>query len=817
MVEQPAGTVTLVFTDIEGSTRLLRELGEQAFREALAEHRRIVRAAFEGQRGYEVDYEGDAFFYAFPTAGEAVAAVEQAMDGLAATPIRLRVGIHTGNPGLDPPKYVGLDVHLAARIMSAGHGGQVLLSAATAALVEESMTELGEHRLKDFADPVPLFQLRDQRFPPLKTISNTNLPRPASSFIGREREVKEVVALLRDGARLLTLEGPGGSGKTRLAIEAAGELVGDFKGGVFWVGLAGLRQSSLVLPTIAQTLGAREDLTGYIEERQMLLLLDNFEQVIDAAPELSELVEACRNLTVLVTSRELLRVRGEVRYKVLPLADSDAVTLFCSRAQVGEEPTVAELCNRLDNLPLAVELAAARANALSPAQMLERVGERLDLFQGGRDVEQRQRTLRATIEWSYDLLTQDEQRLFRSLAVFAGGCTLDAAEQAAAAKLDILQSLVEKSLVRNSNDRFWMLETIREFGLEQLDSIRSGAEAREQYADYYVAWAANAGKRGQATIDGAAGVFHEIDRELANIRSAMHWRRVGGEQRRLLEVVEVLDDYVANRPGTTDLLSVAEEVDLDGVTDNERVAWLRVLALFGQLTNRFAEADAAFQSLLEAGRARADQRLVRQALVGLGIQAVVRGDLEAAERHFREANPLLEADGLCLRNNLSAVLVEQGRHDEAAAELAFQIAFYEERSAHFGVAIARACLAEVEIGRGNTKEAASHLRDALPELASRGGTHLGATGRVAAELAWEAADPALAALLLGAYHASVPDGHLSEGDRAECARLATVIKAQTGESEYQILEGRGREMSSAEIGQRISEAVGRTLSVETTR
>jgi ATP/maltotriose-dependent transcriptional regulator MalT len=196
---------------------------------------------------------------------------------------------------------------------------------------------------------------------------------------------------------------------------------------------------------------------------------------------------------------------------------------------------------------------------------------------------------------------------------------------------------------------------------------------------------------------------------------------------------------------------------------------------------------------------------------------VVRGDLEAAERHFREVNPLLEADGVCLRNNLSAVLVEQGRHDEAAAELAFQIAFYEERSAHFGVAIARACLAEVEIGRGNTKEAASHLRDALPELASRGGTHLGATGRVAAELAWEAADPALAALLLGAYHASVPDGHLSEGDRAECARLATVIKAQTGESEYQILEGRGREMSSAEIGQRISEAVGRTLSVETTR
>ena len=366
MVEQPSGTVTLVFTDIEGSTRLLHEVGEEAYREALGQHRRIVREACGRHGGYEVDYEGDSFFYAFRSAGEAVSAVELAMQGLAAGPISLRVGIHTGEPGLDPPKYVGLDVHRAARIMSAGHGGQVLLSAATAALVRAPMTELGEHRLKDFAEPVALFQLGSERFPPLKTISNTNLPRPASSFIGRERESAEVVALFREGARFVTLDGPGGSGKTRLAIEAASELVGSFKAGVFWVGLAGLSESSLVFAEVAQTLGAKDELAWHIGAREMLLLLDNFEQVANAAPELAELIEACPNLAVLVTSRELLRVRGEVRYEVPPLEPSAATALFCARTQLHESPEVVELCRRLDNLPLAVELAAARTAVLTP-------------------------------------------------------------------------------------------------------------------------------------------------------------------------------------------------------------------------------------------------------------------------------------------------------------------------------------------------------------------------------------------------------------------------------------------------------------------
>ena len=336
-VAQPSGTVTLVFTDVEGSTRLLEELGTDGYRDALGEHRRVVREACARHHGYEVDYEGDAFFYAFASADAAVSAVSEAMVGLETGPIRIRVGVHTGEPALDPPKYVGMDVHRAARIMSAAHGGQVVLSPSTVSLLEPEsfdLTDLGEHRLKDIEGPFPIFQLGDGSFPPLKTISNTNLPRPASSFVGREAELDEVLARIERGARLVTLTGPGGTGKTRLALEAASSLVPEYRAGVFWVGLAALRDPALVAETIAQTLGAKDGLVEHIGERELLLLVDNLEQVIEAAPELSSLLGACPNLTLLVTSRELLRVQGEVEYPVPPLAEPEAVSLFCERAQV---------------------------------------------------------------------------------------------------------------------------------------------------------------------------------------------------------------------------------------------------------------------------------------------------------------------------------------------------------------------------------------------------------------------------------------------------------------------------------------------------
>jgi predicted ATPase len=483
----PSGTVTFLFTDVEGSTKLLHELGPDAFSMALAEHRRILRAAFSGHGGVEVDTQGDAFFYAFPDARKAVVAAGEGQEGLAATDIRVRIGLHTGTPHVTDEGYIGPDVHLGARIGAAGHGGQVLLSKETRELIDIEVLDLGEHRLKDFADTVWIYQLGPERFPPLKTISNTNLPRPASSFVGREQELKELIVLVQNGDRVVTLTGPGGTGKTRLSIEAAGELVPEFLNGVFWVGLAPLRDPALVIPAITQTIGAKDGLAEHIAAKQMLLVLDNFEQVIDAATDLNPVVEACPNLRVLVTSRELLRIPGEVEYPVPPLETNEAVELFCRRSRLEADPTIAELCNRLDNLPLAVELAAARVKVLSPERILERLGQRLDILTGGRAADPRQATLRATIEWSHDLLHDDEKRLFARLAVFRGGCTLEAAEEVADADLDTLQSLVDKSLVRHTGDRFWMLETIRGFAQERLAKSEEEQEIRGRHLDYFLA------------------------------------------------------------------------------------------------------------------------------------------------------------------------------------------------------------------------------------------------------------------------------------------------------------------------------------------
>jgi predicted ATPase len=516
----PSGTVTFLFTDVEGSTQLLHELGGEAYAEALAEHRRVLRDAFAAHGGVEVDTQGDAFFVAFPSAPGALAAAAEAKHALGQSRIRVRMGIHTGRPHLGEEGYVGADVHLGARIAAAGHGGQVLLSKETRALTGNGVTDLGEHRLKDFAEPVPIFQLGSERFPPLKTISNTNLPRPASSFLGREREVEEVAALLQNGARLLTLTGPGGSGKTRLAIEAAGELVPEFKAGVFWIGLADLRDPALVTETMATTLGAHDGLTEHVGERELLLVLDNLEQVVEAAPELASLVEACANLRLLVTSRELLRVRGEIEYPVLPLDERNAVNLFCDRARAAPDGAVRELCRALDNLPLAIELAAARTSVLSPAQILERLSQRLDLLRGGRDADPRQQTLRATIEWSYGLLARDEQRLFRRLAVFRGGCTLEAAEQVAQADLDTLQSLVDKNLLRHGEERFWMLETIREYAAERLAEGEDDDALRDRHLTHFLTIAERAYDERRAAMAKWSAV---LDAERDNMRAALDW------------------------------------------------------------------------------------------------------------------------------------------------------------------------------------------------------------------------------------------------------------------------------------------------------
>jgi predicted ATPase/class 3 adenylate cyclase len=538
--ELPSGTVTFLFTDIEGSTRLLDEFGAEEYAQALLEHRRIVRQAFGRHGGVEVDTQGDALFIAFPAADQALHSAREAQEALAGGPIRVRMGLHTGTPLVTQEGYVGPDVHKAARIAAAGHGGQVLLSGETRERVGLPLTDLGEHRLKDFERPVPIFQLGSERFPPLRTISNTNLPRPVSSFIGRNREVEEVVALLRDGIRLLTLTGPGGSGKTRLAIEAAAELVPEFKAGVFWVGLAPLRDPALVSETIASTLGVKEGLAKYIGNRDLLLLLDNLEQVVAVAPELAALVEACPNLRLLCTSRELLRVRGEVEFPVAPLGDPDAVELFCARSKLKAHETIGELCQRLDNLPLAIELAAARTNVLSPRQIFERLSGRLDLLKGGRDADPRQQTLRATIEWSYDLLRPDEGRLFARLAVFQGGCTLEAAEEIAAADVDTLESLVEKSLLRHADGRFRMLMIIREYAVERLAESAEANELWRRHAEHFLALAEEA----EPHLRGSPGKWLErLDVEHDNLRAALDRLEASGETQLVLRLTGALQRF----------------------------------------------------------------------------------------------------------------------------------------------------------------------------------------------------------------------------------------------------------------------------------
>ncbi|MEP7022117.1 MAG: adenylate/guanylate cyclase domain-containing protein, partial [Pseudonocardiales bacterium] len=397
--------MTFLFTDIDGSTRLLHELGAERYAEALAEHRRVLRKAFAHHGGVEVDTQGDAFFVAFPTASGALAAATDASAALVSGPIHVRIGVHTGEPLLTDEGYVGHDVHKAARIAATGHGGQVVVSDATRLAAGVDLRPLGAHRLKDFATPEQLWQAGDGRFPPLKSLNQTNLPVQPSPLVGRKRELEQGGRLLREH-RLVTLVGAGGSGKTRLSLQLASEAVEAYPQGVWWVPLQGLRDPELVESTVASVLGAKAELIDHLAGKRLLLLLDNFEHLIGAAHVVAAILARTEHVHLLVTSREPLRIAGESVQTVEPLPNDDAVTLFLARAaQVEPLAAVEEICRRLDGLPLAIELAAARTALLAPDQLLARLDQRLSVLTGGRrDAPDRQRTLRATIEWSHDLL-----------------------------------------------------------------------------------------------------------------------------------------------------------------------------------------------------------------------------------------------------------------------------------------------------------------------------------------------------------------------------------------------------------------------------
>jgi predicted ATPase/class 3 adenylate cyclase len=552
----PAGTLTFLFTDIEGSTKLQTELGTDRYQDVLETHTRLLRDAFK-DGGVEIRVEGDALFVVFPVAAQAVRATAAAQRALAkatfphGATVRVRMGMHTGegrpataDAGAD---YVGIDVNRAARVAAAGHGGQVLLTEATATLARAdldgglSLRDLGEHRLKDLARPERLYQLvisgGAADFPPLRSLDQTLtfLPSQPTTFIGRTREIAEGQRLL-EGARLVTLTGPGGTGKTRLSLRIAEEAAHAFGDGTYYVPLAPISDPELVPSTIAHSLGVQVSgaelplrrVLDHVKDKRMLLVLDNFEQILPAATVVGQLLGASAALKVIASSRAPLRIAGEQEFPVPPLevpdphhlpaldvlAQSDAVRLFIERAKAvrpdfrvtpENAAAVAEICNRLDGLPLAIELAAARVKVLTPQAMLPKLREGLDMLaSSGRDLPERQRTLRGAISWSWDLLNPAECKLFSRLAVFVGGGMLPqieevcgpAKELAGTDVFDALSSLVEHSLVRQSEiegePRFRMLVTIREFALERLIESDERDAIRMRHARAYVTLAETA-------------------------------------------------------------------------------------------------------------------------------------------------------------------------------------------------------------------------------------------------------------------------------------------------------------------------------------
>jgi predicted ATPase len=670
----PTGTVTFLFTDIEGSTRLLHSLGPDAYAEALAEHRRVLRDAFAAHDGVEVDTQGDAFFVAFPTAVGAAAAAREANEALRDGPISVRMGLHTGSPSVTAEGYVGVDVHQGARVAALSHGGQIVVSPTTAALLDgEELHDVGQHRLKDFDGSIRLQQLGTDEFPPLRTPGSVDLPTPATRFIGRDRELFDAVSLVYEtDPRVLTIVGPGGTGKTRFAIELARLLADEADGATLFLPLAPVRDAKLVLPALATRLGAgsadTSAIAGAIRERRTHVVVDNLEHLLPgAARPLADVVAAAPTLRFIATSREPLRIAGETQFDLPPLVDDDGVTLFVERARavradVQRTHAVEEVCRRLDHLPLALELAAARTKLLAPEQLLERIAQRLDL-PGARDADERHATLRATIAWSYDLLSDDERRLFRRLSVFRGGCTIESAEAVCDAELDTLGSLLDKSLIRRrtgrlGEERFWILETIREFAAEQLDASDEADEIRRRHVLQMleIARSAHLGE------DDLPSDIHVGLAELDNLRAALDW----GEEREPLLALELATNlqHFWNASSPDEGMQRFERLlaATPSIPDHLYADALRVYGGTLDLSGRSADAEELWEESLERYRALRDDRGVSAVEHMLAISAWRREDWmrmrELTERSLTLARgrfAFIEITGLYLLGQLALV------------------------------------------------------------------------------------------------------------------------------------------------------------------
>jgi predicted ATPase/class 3 adenylate cyclase len=670
----PRGTVTFLFTDIEGSTRLLHELGPERFAEALAHHRRVLRERFAALGGVEVDTQGDAFFYVFSDAAEALSAAEAGQAALRDAAVRVRIGLHTGEPLVVPEGYVGLDVHKAARVAAVVHGGQIVASESTRLASERDLKPLGTHRLKDLAAPEPLWQLGEGDFPPLRSLHQTNLPVQPTPLVGRQRELRELAELVAS-ARLVTLVGPGGAGKTRLALQVAAEAVDDFSHGVWWVPLQAVRHPDEVEAAIAEAVGAKDAVLDHFAGKRLLVLLDNFEHLTAASGLVAGVLAGTHEVRVVVTSREPLRIAGEEIYIVEALPEEDAVSLFVERSgQAEPRATIHEICRRLDGLPLAIELAAARSALFAPDALLARLQHRLPLLTGGRrDAPARQRTLRATIEWSHDLLDDDERRLFRRLAAFAGSFDVEAAEEVCGAELDSLQSLLEKSLLRRwGSGRFGMLETIHEFASERLTAAGEAQELATRHADHYLAFAERAAREVQGHEQ--AAWLDRLAADDPNFAAALDRTAAQGAAQKHLRLAAALAIYWLVRARPSDARRrFADALAIDGSgADPERAALHRAAGRAALAQGALDDAAGQLeQAIVLFGRLN-DQGGAARAQSILGDVYTARGDYQGAwallEQSLETARQLgftwLEAASFA---RLGSLALTQGDHELAVA------------------------------------------------------------------------------------------------------------------------------------------------------
>ena len=696
MAALPTGTVTFVFTDIEGSTRLATELAER-WPPILARHHALMREAISAHEGVEVMTEGDAFFVVFRAPAAAVAAAADAQRLLeheawpAGGEVHVRMGMHTGEAMLGGDNYVGLDVHRAARVASAGHGGQVLISDTTRALVDRALPDgvelkdLGSHRLKDLPTPEHIYQLviggLQADFPPIKSLDArpNNLPMPVTTFVGRERQIEEIKARLAV-SRLLTLTGPGGTGKTRLSIRVAEELLDEYRDGCWFVALDALRDADLVPSAIASALGVRvpgdrpalDALNAWLAEKQLLLVLDNFEQITAAAPLIGQMLAAAPGLRVLATSRIPLHIYGENEYAVPPLATVaelraaahdperlstyEAVRLFIERALGAKSdftvnnanaPAVAEICARLDGLPLAIELAAARVKLLTPDQILARLESNLGvLATSAQDLPERQRTMRGAIEWSFQLLTPEEQKTFARLSVFRGGFTLDSAEQVVLDKdlqidvFDGLASLADKSLLRTvdagSETRFAMLETIREYATELLAAAPDGDEIRRAHARHYFKLATE-GEAHLTAQDSGKWLDH-LEREHDNLRAAFHRAPELGLLDDALIAAGAIWRFWQQRGHFTEARTIYDRLLAQpGAAPTARAKALVGGGGIAYWQNDFSVVGPWYHEAVELYRAAGDEAGLAEALFNLSYVPLLEGDLPEAARIANEA------------------------------------------------------------------------------------------------------------------------------------------------------------------------------------